>query len=147
MFLPPSLQKRIPTLNFSYVNCGNDLILTGGQFADDKTCSIDSYRVDVMSGQLTDLNASLKQARMLHSMIIVEEKQMILAVGGEDENCNLLNSCESYSTQDNQWKVLNTLNNPGKQMSLCKFNTSRNGEKRILVYAFNKQHIERVNLS
>jgi len=58
-------------------------------------------------------------------MIMIEEKQIILAVGGEDENGNLLNTCEAYNLFENQWKVLNSLNHPGKGMSLCNFNATR----------------------
>ena len=51
---------------------------------------------------------------MQHSMVLIEEKDVVLVVGGEDENGNLLDSCEIYNTQDNQWKVLNSMNNKGK---------------------------------
>lgn len=47
--IPDSL-KRVPTLHFSYVNCANEIILSGGQFKDDKTCSIDNYRIDINTG-------------------------------------------------------------------------------------------------
>lgn len=103
------------------MNCGNEIIMAGGYFPDDKTCSIDSYKINAQSGELADMNACLKAARMHHSMIMVEEKGIILAVGGEDENGNLLDSCESYNFQDNQWKMLNSLNNKGKNIGLCKF--------------------------
>jgi hypothetical protein len=43
------------------------------------------------------LKTYLKVARMHHSMIYVEERGCVLAVGGEDENGNLLDSCESYN--------------------------------------------------
>jgi hypothetical protein len=79
-------------------------------------------------------------------MILLEEAKAVLAVGGEDENGNLLNSCEFYSLADNNWKTLNSLNNPGKGISLCKFTGMREQDRRIFVYAFNKTHIERMNL-
>lgn len=43
-------------------------------------------------------------------MIYISEKKFVLVVGGEDENSNLLDSCELYSKQDKSWKMLNTLN-------------------------------------
>jgi N-acetylneuraminic acid mutarotase len=52
----------------------------------------------------------MKVARMHHSMIYIEEKDLVLAVGGEDENGNLLDSCESFNVKDKLWKMLNTLN-------------------------------------
>lgn len=94
----PGSYKRVPTKHFSYVNCGTEIILSGGQFTDDQTCSIDSYRIEVQTGILKDMNACLKQARMQHSMVLIAEKGVILAVGGEDENGNLLDSCEIYNT-------------------------------------------------
>lgn len=95
--------------------------MTGGQFTNDKTCSIDCFIIDIINGNLKDFNASLKQARMQHSMILVEEIGTILAVGGEDENGNHLDSCEQLKLFENQWKVMSSLNNKGKNISLCKF--------------------------
>lgn len=80
-------------------------------------------------------------------MISIEEKKMVLAVGGEDENGNLVDSCEAFSIPENQWKVLNTLNTPGKLMSLCKFNSKFGKEDRLLIYSFNRNNIERINLN
>ena len=54
-------------------------------------------------------------------MLLVEEKGIILTVGGEDENGNLLDSCEIYNYSGNTWKILNTLNNKGKNVGICKF--------------------------
>ena len=76
-------------------------------------------------------------------MILVEEKQMILVVGGEDENNNVLDSCEAYSLQEGQWRVLNTLNQKGKNLGLCKFISTKAGFKQILVYSFGRQQVEK----
>lgn len=44
---------------------------------------------------MRDMNTYMKSARMHHSMIYIEEKDYIIAVGGEEENNGgLLNSCE-----------------------------------------------------
>lgn len=34
---------------------------------------------------------------MHHSMIYIEEKRIVLVVGGEDENGNLLDTCELFN--------------------------------------------------
>ena len=58
---------------------------------------------------------------MAHSMIYIEEKNIILTVGGEDLHLNQLDSCEVLDLSDNKWRFLNTLNNKGKNIGLCKF--------------------------
>jgi Kelch motif len=126
---------------------GREVIMTGGQFVEDKTCSLDCYRINVESGELEDMNQSLKMARMQHSMLLVEDKQLLLVVGGEDENHNILDSCEAYSLQENQWRVLNTLNNKGKNLGLCKFYNNKGGVKQLYAYAFGSKGVERIDLS
>ena len=39
----------------------------------------------------------MKVSRMHHSMIFIDEKNGFLAVGGENENGTLLDSCEYYN--------------------------------------------------
>ena len=114
--------KRMATINFSSVNFGSDLIMTGGKFEDDNTCSKDCYKIDTINGELSDMGCKLENPRMHHSMITIIERGIILAVGGEDESGNLLDTCEAYILQDNTWKIINTLNNKGKNLGLCKFN-------------------------
>ena len=46
-FSIPDSIKRIPTKFFSYVSLGNDLLLTGGQYIEDKTCGIDTFKINV----------------------------------------------------------------------------------------------------
>lgn len=74
---------------------------------------------------MTDLQSCLNLARMSHSMITVEEKNLILLVGGEDQNMNLLSDCEAYSLSKNKWITINPLNQQGKNLSLCKFEKGR----------------------
>ena len=60
-------------------------------------------------------------------------------MGGEDENSNLLDSCELYSLSEKSWRMLNTLNQKAKNISLCKFvKEKKEGERSIYVYAFGK---------
>lgn len=107
----PDSIRRIATRNFSYVNlCDKKIMLTGGQFVDDKTCSLDCFKLNLQKLELKEVKSGLKAARMFHSMIHIEEKRLVLAIGGEDENGNLLDTCEVYSRQDKTWKMLNTLN-------------------------------------
>lgn len=81
----------------------------------------------------------MKVARMHHSMIYIEEKRFILVVGGEDENSNLIDSCELYSMGDKSWRMLNTMNQKGKNMGLCKFSKEKKeADKPIFIYAFGK---------
>ena len=51
--------KCMPTHNFSSVNFGSDLIMTGGKFEDDNTCSQESYRIDSVNGELTEMGCKL----------------------------------------------------------------------------------------
>ncbi len=95
--------------------------MSGGQFIDDKTCSIDTYLIKLDSLEFKELKSYMKVARMHHSMIYIEEINCVLAVGGEEENQNLIDSCEMYNIQDQQWKMLNTLNQRVKNVGLCKF--------------------------
>ena len=67
------------------------------------------------------MGCKLQTPRMQHSMIAVIEKGMILTIGGEDESGNLLDTCEAYIVQENNWRIINTLNNKGKNLGLCKF--------------------------
>ena len=91
----------------------------------------------------------MKVARMHHSMIFIEEKNLVLVVGGEDENQHLLDSCESFNLNEGQWKMLNTLNQRTKNVGLCKFMTGskRDADRPIFVYAFGKLAIERIELT
>ena len=75
-------------------------------------------------------------------MIYIEEKSMVLAVGGEDENNGLLNSCELLNLNDNSWKMLNALNYPGKNLGLCKFSK----DNKIFVYCFGRNSVERIDI-
>ena len=144
----PEQYRRIATQNFGFANCGKDIIMTGGQFSDDKTASIDTYRIDAVDKSIVDIEASLKVARMNHSMVFVEEKGMVFVVGGSDEKGFELESCESMLLKENQWKAFSSLNTAGKNLSLCKFakENRRAGEKVLYIYAFNFNAIERVNL-
>ena len=85
---------------------------------------------------------------MQHSMIFIEEKHCVLAVGGEDENQGLLDSCESFSLADRQWKMLNSLNQRCKNVGLCKFvrDGRRNEDRPVFVYAFGKLAVERMEI-
>ncbi|CDW79004.1 kelch motif family protein [Stylonychia lemnae] len=144
----PDECKRIATRFFSYVNIGKNIMMSGGQFVDDKTCSIDSYKIKIDKQELKEIKSYMKVARMHHSMIYIDEKRQVLAVGGEDENSNLLDTCELYSMSEKQWRMLNTLNQRGKNISLCKFvKDKKDGERPIYVYAFGKLAIERIDLS
>jgi len=84
---------------------------------------------------------------MNHSMIAIEERGLVLALCGQDESGNLLDTCEAYFEQDKNWRIFNTLNFKGKNLGLCKFVESKDSEKRYLVYAFGKQGIERLDLN
>ena len=86
----------MPTQHFSSVNFGSDVIMTGGKFEDDNTCSQESYRIDSVTGELTEMGCKLQTPRMQHSMIAIIERSMMLVVGGEDESGNLLGTCEAY---------------------------------------------------
>jgi hypothetical protein len=145
----PEQYRRIATVNFGFLNCGSYVVMNGGLFSDDKTCSGDSYRIDVECQILEDMDASLKLPRMHHSMILIEEKGQMLVVGGEDDQGNLLDQCEILDVKENVWRSFSALNNKGKQIGLCKFtkDNKRYGEKILLLYAFNKTFIERVNLN
>lgn len=91
-------------------------------FIDDKTCSLDTFKIHLSKYQLREAKgAYLKQARMQHSMIFIEEKNFVIAAGGMDENNGMLNSCEVYSIEGNSWKMFDSLNNQGANLSLCKF--------------------------
>lgn len=50
--------------------------------------------------------------------------------------------------KENSWRAFSSLNNGGKNLSLCKFakENRRAGEKVLFIYAFNTNTIERVNL-
>ena len=115
--------------------------MAGGQFIEDKTCSLDTYKINVNKFTLKDMKTYMKVPRMHHTMIHVEEKGMILAVGGEDENGGLLDSCEMYNTVDNNWKMLNSLNYRSKGVCLCKFVLENKNVMRIFVYAFDKNGV------
>jgi hypothetical protein len=80
-------------------------------------------------------------------MIAIEERGMVLAICGQDESGNLLDTCEAYFDQEKNWRIFNTLNYKGRNIGLCKFVEGRDGEKRYLVYAFGKQAIEKLDLS
>jgi hypothetical protein len=82
----PSDLKRVPTKYFSYVMVGDEIYIAGGQFPEDRTCSIDTFKLKTSTKTLKECKSYLKQARMQHSMIYIEEKGSIIAVGGEDEN-------------------------------------------------------------
>lgn len=44
----PEEVKRIATKHFSYVSLGNkSILMTGGQYVDDKTCSLDCFKINV----------------------------------------------------------------------------------------------------
>jgi len=127
----------------------NEILLSGGQFVDDKTCSLDTFEIRLDQPEFRELRSYMKVARMHHSMIYIEERGCVLAVGGEDENQGLLDSCESFNVQDQAWKMLNTMNQKSKNVGLCKFvRDGRRGEERpIYVYAFGKLAVERVEIS
>jgi len=95
--------------------------MTGGKFDDDRTCSGDSFKIDTLSGDLSDMACKLQTPRMHHSMVTIIEKSMTLAIGGEDESGNLLDTCEAYFMHENSWRIINNLNNKGKNLGLCKF--------------------------
>lgn len=81
-------------------------------------------------------------------MITIPEKAMILAIAGEDESGNLLDTCEAYFVQENAWRIISTLNNKGKNLGLCKFvkvNTTTH-EKSFIIYAFGQTFIEKLDL-
>ena len=43
--VPPTCE-RVPTRHFGYVGVGaGQILLSGGQFADDKTCSVDTFEI------------------------------------------------------------------------------------------------------
>jgi hypothetical protein len=86
----------MPTQHFSSVNFGSDLIMTGGIYEDDNTCSQESYSIDSVNGELTEMGCKLQTPRMHHSMVAIIEWAMMLVVGGEDESGNLLGTCEAY---------------------------------------------------
>ena len=69
-------------------------------------------------------------------MIYLEEKKQIVVVGGEDEAGNLLDSCEIMSMKDNNWNVMNNLNNKGKNLGLCKFLETGKKDEITYIYAF-----------
>lgn len=73
----------------------------------------------------------------------------MLAVGGEDENGNLLDSCESYGVREQTWRMMNTMNQRSKNVGLCKFSSGsrKDQNKPIFVYAFGKLAIERIELT
>lgn len=51
---------------------------------------------------------------------------------------------------EKQWRVINTLNNKGKNLGLCKFTRDvrkQTYEKIVMVYAFNKAFVERLDFS
>lgn len=62
------------------------MILTGGLYLEDKACSFDTFKIDLNSFKIKDLRAEMKQQRMNHTMIYIEEAHTILAVAGENEN-------------------------------------------------------------
>eukprot|EP00347_Sterkiella_histriomuscorum_P023731 403333576 len=151
--LIPDEIKRIPTRFFSYVNIGNKKVLmSGGFYIDDKTCSLDCFKISINKQEIKETKSYMKVARMHHSMIYIEEKRFVLVVGGEDENNNLLDSCELYNRSDKSWKMLNTLNQRGKNISLCKFVKDKkadltSADKPIYVYAFGRVAIERIEVT
>jgi hypothetical protein len=74
--------KRMATMFFSSVNFGQELIMTGGQYEEDSTCSGESYRIDTVNGEIKNMGCKLETPRMQHSMIALNERGIILAVGG-----------------------------------------------------------------
>jgi hypothetical protein len=72
------------------------MLLTGGQYLEDKTCSQQCFSVDLDNALIEDTNCSLQQPRMNHSMLAIEEKGLVLALCGQDESGNLLDTCEAY---------------------------------------------------
>lgn len=71
----PEESRRVPTKSFGYVSLGADFLLSGGQFLDDKTCSIDTFLIKVEEPEFQELKTYMKVARMQHSMVYVEEKE------------------------------------------------------------------------
>jgi hypothetical protein len=71
-------------------------------------------------------------------MIYIEETGQVLAVGGEDENGGLLDSCELLNLSEGNWKMLNSLNYRNKQLSLCKFVIESKTIHKLYVYAFHR---------
>lgn len=107
--------------------------------------------INVNKASLKDLSATLKVARMNHSMIVTteSEKGTVLVVGGEDGSGALLDSCEIYKRSDpTSWKPFASLNNRGKNVGLCKFSedATSKGPAKVYIYAFTRNAIERVDL-
>lgn len=120
--------------------------MCGGQYIEDKTCSIDTFKIGINKQTLKNMETYLKSPRMHHSMIYMEEKDIVLAVGGEDENGNQLDTCELYNCGDNSWRMLNTLNNRVKNAGLCKFTVETKNNSQMYIYCFGKYSVERVDL-
>jgi hypothetical protein len=97
---------------------------------------------------MRDMKADLKSARMHHSMIYIEERGYVIAVGGEEENNGgLLSSCEQFNIGENSWKMFNSLNNSGKNLSLCKFVKDSKTDTRLVLYCFGRNFVERIDLN
>lgn len=138
---------RIATKFYGYVALDNDILMCGGQFIEDKACSIDTYKIEVNKNTLRDTKQYMKVARMHHSMIYVEEVGHILVAGGEDENGGLLDSCEILNKYDVEWKTLNSLNCKAKNVGLCKFVVESKPLYKIYIYAFGRSGVERIEMS
>ena len=64
----------------------------------------------------------------------------IIVIGGLGENCRMLASCERYSVNDDQWKLLPDLKVPAMNSSVCVFN-----DRFLYKFGGNKENEELAN--
>lgn len=87
---------------FVVIETKNNVYLNGGD--NDHQCYLKShYYYDEFRGALLPL-ADMSVARSRHALISVPEKNLICAIGGENEK-GVLKHCEFYNINENKWTV------------------------------------------
>lgn len=78
----------------------------------------DCFILEIESLKLFPI-AKMCHKRAAHAIVFVDGK--IMVIGGIGEDCEILDSCEVYSVEDDEWTELAPLNVPSMNSCVCSF--------------------------
>ncbi len=106
---------------FVSIEAGNNVYLNGGD-NDHQVYLKSHYLYDELRGALLPL-ADMNEARSRHALVSVEGKQLVYAIGGENQK-GILKHCEFYEVAENKWTVGPELHETRCGLSACALGTT-----------------------
>jgi len=110
--------------SYAIVELFQKIFICGGQY--DKTIISDSSEIDPITSVMVPRSPMLTPRRN-HGLVSIKEKAY--AIGGYGNEQNVLNKCEMYTQNIDNWQEIPSLNAARNFMSVCTFN-----EKNIYVF-------------